>query len=336
MRISIVLCNYNYAMFLDSAIRSAVEQDHPDKEVIVVDDGSTDASRQIIDGWGSKILSVLKANEGQVSAYNAGFAQVTGDVVIFLDSDDLLDRNACGRVAEAFQSAPAAAKVHFYLRLIDQDGRHLGPTIPRCLAEGDVSERLRRFGELYDSAPGSGNAYRVAALRRLMPLPGDQRDRHGADFFAIYGTSLIGEVRLAGAQPLGSYRLHQGGASTLIALGNAAKATKEPQRTYARYARLQAWLWDRLGEHGVLPSPAPAFSLEKQAYAAAIFSAPSYMQGLRGGSRLLASSLLPAIARTNGSMAFRVGLTCWAMAILMLPRVIGLPLARYVCNPASR
>jgi cellulose synthase/poly-beta-1,6-N-acetylglucosamine synthase-like glycosyltransferase len=88
MRVSIVICNYNYARFLDGAIRSALEQDHLDKEVIVVDDGSTDGSREVIARWADAVRTVYKANGGQVSAYNAGFEQVTGDAVVFLDSDD--------------------------------------------------------------------------------------------------------------------------------------------------------------------------------------------------------------------------------------------------------
>src|SRR3954451_20463787 len=88
--VSIVIDNYNYARFLPEAIESALAQTYPDTEVIVVDDGSTDDSREIIASYGSRVRPVLKTNGGQASAFNAGFAASRGDVVLFLDSDDTL------------------------------------------------------------------------------------------------------------------------------------------------------------------------------------------------------------------------------------------------------
>jgi len=299
MRISIVICNYNYGAFLEAAIRSAVEQDYADTEVLVVDDGSTDDSRSILERWRNRVSVLYKDNGGQISAYNAGFERITGDVVIFLDSDDLLDRNACSAVVAAFE--PQVAKVHFRLRLIDSAGAPLGACIPTRLAEGDLADRLLVHGELYDSSPGSGNAYRVSALRRLMPMLADSRDRHGADFFAILGTSLLGTVRTAHRGPLGSYRVHRPEQTQALAFGNASPDPEEPARAYRRYGRARLWLAERLGADCILPAPAPIFSLEKSRYALAIFSARTYVDGLRAGGKLLSESV-----------------------------------ARYVCNPGNR
>ena len=71
-RVSIVIINYNYGQFLREAIDSALRQTYPHTEIIVVDDGSTDNSREIIASYGSKVLPVLKKNGGQRSALNAG------------------------------------------------------------------------------------------------------------------------------------------------------------------------------------------------------------------------------------------------------------------------
>ena len=168
MKLSIVICNHNYGEFVDNAIRSAIEQDYPDREIIVVDDGSTDASRALISRWNGQVKTLFKSNEGQISAYNAGLAEVSGDVVIFLDSDDTLDAHAGGHIVEQFRDA-SVAKVHFRLRLVDRSGAKLGGVIPSELPSGDLSSTLRCRGELYSSAPGSGNAYRVSVLRRLAP-----------------------------------------------------------------------------------------------------------------------------------------------------------------------
>src|SRR5918994_1808682 len=85
---SIIIDNYNYGRFLEEAIDSALDQTYSDTEVIVVDDGSTDDSREIIDGYGDRIIPVFKENGGQASAFNVGFELSRGEVVFFLDADD--------------------------------------------------------------------------------------------------------------------------------------------------------------------------------------------------------------------------------------------------------
>jgi len=76
--VSIIINNYNYARFLRDAIDSALNQTYDRTETIVVDDGSTDNSREIIAGYGDRIIPVLKENGGQNSAFDAGFAASAG------------------------------------------------------------------------------------------------------------------------------------------------------------------------------------------------------------------------------------------------------------------
>ena len=87
---SIIIDNYNYAGFLREAIESALNQTYQKIEIIVVDDGSTDSSREIISSYGCRVISILKCNGGQNSALNAGFSASRGNVILFLDSDDAL------------------------------------------------------------------------------------------------------------------------------------------------------------------------------------------------------------------------------------------------------
>ncbi len=90
-RLSVVVPNHNYGQFVGSAIDSALAVDWPEVEVIVIDDGSTDDSWSVIRSFGSRITAIRQERSGPRVACNAGFAASTGDVVIFLDSDDLLD-----------------------------------------------------------------------------------------------------------------------------------------------------------------------------------------------------------------------------------------------------
>src|SRR4029077_2212938 len=81
-RVSIVTISFNQAPFLERAIRSVLEQDHPDVEYIVVDPGSTDGSREIIEKYRSRIAKViLEPDRGPANGLNKGFAAATGEIL---------------------------------------------------------------------------------------------------------------------------------------------------------------------------------------------------------------------------------------------------------------
>src|SRR5256886_12063249 len=109
--VSILINNYNYGRFLREAIDSALRQTYTNTEVIVVDDGSTDDSRPIIAGYGSRIVPVLKENGGQASAFNAGFAVSKGQWICFLDSDDFFAPAKAQAIADNARLFPEAALV---------------------------------------------------------------------------------------------------------------------------------------------------------------------------------------------------------------------------------
>ena len=90
LRASVIINNYNYARFLRAAIDSALSQTYQNCEVVVVDDGSTDNSRDVIESYDRRVKAVYKCNGGQGSALNAGFEASSGDLIIFLDADDVL------------------------------------------------------------------------------------------------------------------------------------------------------------------------------------------------------------------------------------------------------
>src|ERR1700684_2928477 len=101
--VSIIINNYNYARFLPSAIDGALAQTYSRVEVIVVDDGSTDESRAVIESYERRIAPLFKDNGGQGSALTAGFAASRGEIVMFLDADDELMAEAVERVVKAWR-----------------------------------------------------------------------------------------------------------------------------------------------------------------------------------------------------------------------------------------
>ena len=120
MKISIVTVSYNQAEFLERTIRSVAEQDFRDVEYIVVDPGSTDGSRDIIQRYRSRITEVvLEPDSGSADGLNKGFARASGKILGFLNSDDVLLGGALGRVAAFFTAHPDVDVVSGHAAIID-------------------------------------------------------------------------------------------------------------------------------------------------------------------------------------------------------------------------
>ncbi len=339
-RVSVVICNHDYARYLPEAIASALQQTLT-CEVIVVDDGSTDGSRALLSQADPRVQVLLQPSAGQLAACNTGFARCTGDVVIFLDADDALLPQAAEKAAALFGAG--VVKVHYRMALVDADGKPLGGAVPATLAQGDVRGPLQRHGVLYPSAPGSGNAYRRAVLQRLFPLPVDPLDRVAADFFLIYGSVAFGSVA-ACDEVLARYRLHRkpqapdggdkaAGDGEALVFGNAAIGNDEAAKVATRYARLRNWLAER-GAAAYAPQFLD-FSVQKTSYAQAVFARP-YFSALVGSSAPLQRLLKSIWLQQGFSAKKKLGLSAWALTLLLAPRRTAFRLALYVCNPASR
>lgn len=100
--VSILINNYNYGRFLTAAIDSAIDQTYPHIEIVVVDDGSTDNSHDVIASYGDKILPIIKSNGGQASAFNTGFAASHGEIICFLDADDIFLPHKVAEIVKIF------------------------------------------------------------------------------------------------------------------------------------------------------------------------------------------------------------------------------------------
>jgi len=222
------------------------------------------------------------------------------------------------------------------LRLIDAHGQLIGTSIPRTLARGDVLTPLVRHGLLYPSAPGSGNAYRRSVLDRLFPLPDDPHDRHGADYFTIYGAAAYGSVQ-AVEEPLARYRVHsaQTYAEAGFVFGNADRSPGFLSRVESREARLRALIIERTAGVVRPPDRFLDFSVQKIGFAAAAMD-----RGHPRGSRALKADFVRLLKALWLQRAYspvqRLGLTAWAVLVLAAPRQFKVPLVRFVCDPASR
>jgi hypothetical protein len=204
---SIVINNYNYGRFLVEAIDSALAQTYANLEIIVVDDGSTDDSRDIIAGYRNRIRPIVKENGGQGSAYNIGFAASRGEIVLFLDSDDVLLPTAFEKAVPLFDNDDVV-KVHWPLRTVDEQGRPTGQLCPGpVLPQGDLCAHVLTVGPTnHLSAPSSGNAWSRAFLERLLPLP-ETLYQNGCDTCLFEVAPFFGRLK-ALSEPHTLYRQH--------------------------------------------------------------------------------------------------------------------------------
>lgn len=232
--VSILINNYNYGRFLTDAIDSALNQTYRNLEVIVVDDGSTDESREIIAGYGNRIIPVLKENGGQASAFNAGFAASQGDVICLLDSDDSFD--AC-KVERVVSHCRPGSMLYHTLRLEPGAGvfaPKVGPPNYYRYAQ------QYRFVP-YVGSPTSGLVIGRELALRLLPLP-TQYVRSSADDFIVRGAALIGEL-IEIPDVLGNYRIH----------GENAWYGKRVPKSHEFMKQLEKYLNQKLVEAGKAP-----------------------------------------------------------------------------------
>jgi glycosyltransferase involved in cell wall biosynthesis len=122
-RISVVTPSYNSGPFISETIMSVLGQDYPNLEYVVVDGGSTDGTVDVLRAYGDRIRWISEPDRGQSHAINKGLGMATGDVLTYLNADDLYAPGALRKVAGFFATHPAAAWVTGKCRMVDVRGR---------------------------------------------------------------------------------------------------------------------------------------------------------------------------------------------------------------------
>jgi glycosyltransferase involved in cell wall biosynthesis len=177
--ISVVTPSFNQARFLEATIRSVLLQGYPRLEYFVLDGGSTDGSREVIERYAPHLAGWSSAKDGgQGDAINAGFARATGDVLAWLNSDDRYLPGTLARVARQVVANPDAAAWIGASRAVDDRGRLLSTLRPRGLALPTLAEWSveARFAQ-----PAS--FYRRDVALRAGPLDVTLRSSFDVDFF---------------------------------------------------------------------------------------------------------------------------------------------------------
>src|SRR5207302_2508340 len=123
--VSVLIDTYNHERFIEQAIVSVLEQDFPaaEREIIVVDDGSTDRTPEIVKKFEPRVRLLRKENGGQASAFNAGIPECKGEIVAFLDGDDWWAPNKLTRVTQTMAGEPSMGIVGHGIINVQRDGR---------------------------------------------------------------------------------------------------------------------------------------------------------------------------------------------------------------------
>jgi glycosyltransferase involved in cell wall biosynthesis len=202
---TVLIDTYNCGEYIEEAVSSALAQEVPaqEREILVVDDGSTDDTQERLRKFGESIRYLRKPNGGQASAFNFGFQHARGEVIVLLDADDVWLPGKLGRVNEEFERHPEAGMVYHRAHLwngtddISEDSYFIS-------VSGRVTENRRALLQ-YPMVATSCLAFRREGLQNLLPVP--ESLRFQADAYLMALIIFVAPVR-AVPESLGKYRLH--------------------------------------------------------------------------------------------------------------------------------
>lgn len=222
--VSVLIDTYNHERFVAEALQSAIAQDFPaaDREILVVDDGSTDRTPDILRKFGPQIRVLRKANGGQASAFNHGIPECRGEIVAFLDGDDWWAPAKLTRVATVFSAEPDVGIVGHGIVNVHEGGS----STEESLREGFRFRANTAAGAFLLRTRGSflGTSrmtIRKTLLHNIGPVP--ESIRIQADEYLFTLAAVVAGVRIL-PDVLTFYRLH--GANLFqMSVGDPAKLT---------------------------------------------------------------------------------------------------------------
>jgi glycosyltransferase involved in cell wall biosynthesis len=206
--VSVLVDTYNHQSFIEQALVSVLEQDfgRENFEIVVIDDGSTDETPNIVKKFVPRVRHVYKTNGGQGSAFNAGIAELKGDIVAFLDGDDWWAPNKLRTVVETLEREPEAGSVGH--GIIEHRGpgqqRVITPNAQFRLHLRDVSGACQ-FRNVKAFLGTSRLTVRKRVLEKVLPVPPTLLFE--ADEYLFTTVTAVSDLLLL-PQALTYYRLH--------------------------------------------------------------------------------------------------------------------------------
>jgi glycosyltransferase involved in cell wall biosynthesis len=206
---SVLIDTYNHERFIEQAIVSVLEQDFSasEREIIVVDDGSTDRTPEIARKFEPRVRLLRKENGGQASAFNAGIPECKGEIIAFLDGDDWWAPGKLQAVANALASDVAVGLVGHGITEVFSDGRQhaeLLREVPRFRIDSEAGARAFRLRKSFLGT--SRMTFRANLLRKIGKVPEALRFEADEYFFTLAG--FFADVLIL-RESFTFYRLHE-------------------------------------------------------------------------------------------------------------------------------
>lgn len=202
--VSILTPAYNRASYLDETIRSVLNQNYTNLDYIVLDDGSTDNTMEVIRKYEATVRYVSHENMGETRTVNKGFAMAQGEIIGIVNSDDPLLPGAIAAAVDLMTRRPEVVVVYPDWYVIDSAGRKVDV---RTTAEYSYKKMVR----WHDCLPGPGAFFRKALVEQIGGR--DAQFRYVADFDFFLRAGLVGPFARI-PRTLATFRWHDGGAST--------------------------------------------------------------------------------------------------------------------------
>lgn len=211
-KVSIIIPCYNAALFIEETLRSIVLQSYRDYEVVIIDDGSTDTTKEIISRLKEpKVNYIFQENKGVSAARNKGLEFSAGEYVLFLDADDLLDPDFLKHRVETLENNPDILFTCSVARLIDETGNSLKMQYqPVC---ENVEEEICTYKSGYCSCPSN---YLLRKEFKEKGIRFEERLSNSADRFFLLQINKIGKGKKVTGNSRLNYRIHSKSMSKVI------------------------------------------------------------------------------------------------------------------------
>jgi len=211
MKVTVLIDTYNHERFIERAITSVLDQDMSldDVEILVVDDGSTDRTPELVRRFEPRVRYLRKPNGGQASAFNTGIPECRGEIVAFLDGDDWWEKNKLRAVLEVFDTNSEIGTVGHGLYEVNAEGKRLFANTPDRSYRfffHTVDEGLW-FWDLMSFLGTSRLAVRKSVLAEILPVP-EALVIEADEYVATLAVAISGAMVIP--QPLTNYRYHAG------------------------------------------------------------------------------------------------------------------------------
>jgi glycosyltransferase involved in cell wall biosynthesis len=195
--VTILIDTYNHETFIQKAVQSVLAQDFPESsmEILVVDDGSTDRTPEIVRQFAPRVRLIRKPNGGQASAFNVGVAEARAEIVAFLDGDDWWAPNKLTRVTQAFAANPEVGFVGHGITEVLHDGSHrVAELHQETRFQANTLEGARLFRTRKNFLGTSRMSVRTDLLRKILPVPESlviQADEYIFTMAAVFSPAII-------------------------------------------------------------------------------------------------------------------------------------------------